>query len=98
MPDASERAARLLSISNYNTVKNAFSSVTIVEELRWTRNCVVHELPETCKKLRGFLYGRFAAPLPCPPDYVLQKIPGTANLIIDTWMDELGLALRAAVQ
>jgi len=59
VPAVSERAARLLNISNYNTVSNAISALTIIDELRWTRNAIAHELPRTYRMFRSFQSVRF---------------------------------------
>lgn len=98
MPAVSERAARLLNIANYSTVVNAISAITIIEDLRWTRNSIVHELPRTYRMFRLRQLMRFNPLRYGPADYALQRIPGTANLIVDSWMDELKLALRAAIK
>lgn len=98
VPAVSERAARLLNIANYSTVANAISAITVIEDLRWTRNSMVHELPRTYRMFRVAQLMRFNPAKYCPSDYAVQRIPGTINLIIDGWMDELKLALRAAIK
>lgn len=98
VPAVSERAARLLNIANYSTIVNAISAVTMIEDLRWTRNSIVHELPRTYRMFRLAQLKRFNPPIYCPSDYAVQRIPGTAILIVDSWMDELKLALRAAIK
>lgn len=98
VPAVSVRAATLLGIANSQTVTNAISAVTIVDSLRWTRNVVTHELPRTYKMFRKIQSSLFNPPSLCPSDYVIQRIPGTTDLIIDIWMDEMKLALRAAIR
>jgi hypothetical protein len=98
VPNVSVRAADLLKIRNYDTVANAISALTLVDDLRWTRNVVVHELPRTYYKFRTIQSTKFNPPIFCAPAYVVQRIPGTTNLIIDSWMNELKLALRAAIK
>jgi len=98
VPSVSVRAAGLLGIANYHTVTNAISAVTIVENLRWTRNAVAHELPRTYKMFRSIQAFWFNPPSYCPSDYAIQRVPGTTDLIIDKWMDELKLALKAAAR
>ncbi len=98
VPAVSVRAAALLGIANYQTVANAISAVTIVDSLRWTRNAVAHELPRPFQMFRNIQTGFFNPPSYRPSDYVIQRIPGSGDLIIDVWIDELKLALRAAIR
>lgn len=98
VPAVSVRAAGLLGIANYQTVANAISAVTVVDGLRWTRNAIVHELPRTYQMFRGIQCGWFNPPTFSPLNYAVQRIPGTTDLIIDSWMNELKLSLRAAVR
>lgn len=98
VPAVSDRAARLLGISNYNTVSNAITALTIIDELRWARNAITHELPHTYQTFRNIQSVRFIPPSYCPSDYAVQRIQGSPDLIIDLWMTELKLALRAAIR
>jgi hypothetical protein len=98
VPAVSVRAADLLGIANYQTVANAISAVTVVDSLRRTRNVIAHELPRTYQMFRNIQSGWFNPPSYCPTDYAIQRIPGTADLIIEGWMNELKLALRAAIR
>ena len=98
VPNNTERAAKLLGITNYPTVVNAITAITLIEDLRWTRNSIAHELPRTYKMFRQCQQMRFSPPNYCPSDYAIQRIPGASHLVIDSWMDELKLALKAAVR
>jgi hypothetical protein len=98
VPEVSIRAAGLLGIANYEAVTNAFAAITIMEEMRWTRNAIAHELPRTYQQFRHNQALRFAISDYCPAEYAVQRIPETADMIIDIWMNEMMLALRAAIR
>jgi len=99
VPNVSVRAAQLLRIANYNEVSNAISALTIIDDLRWTRNAIAHELPLTYQMFHNNQSARFGPPRYSPSDYAIQRIPRTPNIIIiDNWITELKLALRAAVR
>jgi hypothetical protein len=98
MPAVTIRAAKLLNLSNYDTIRNAIAAITLIEELRWTRNAIAHELPRTYYSFRLYQSRKFNPPIYCPADYVIQRIAGTPDLIIDTWMNEIKTALKAAIK
>jgi len=98
MPGVSARAASLLGIQNCMTVTNAVSAITTIEELRWTRNAVAHELPRSYTMFRRLRARRVVAGNDSPADYAVRRVEGTSDLIIDVWMSELKLALKAAIQ
>ena len=98
MPSVSARAASLLRIQNETTVTNAITAVTTIEELRWTRNAIAHELPRTYAMFRQIMANRVVSGRYCPADFAVQRIQNSTDLVLDAWMEELKLALRAAVQ
>jgi len=98
IPDQCLRAAKLLRIGNYNTVFNALSAITIIDQIRLTRNAIVHS--------HRFTYSRFRTlssflGLPrniSPVEIIYNRKNGTGPLLFDYWISELRLCLAAAVR
>jgi len=98
IPDQYLRAAQLLGIGNYVTVSNALSAVTIVEQIRYTRNALVHSLPATYWKLR-ILSASLGLPWNVNPvNIIYSRVNGTGPLLFDHWISELRLCLQAAIR
>lgn len=98
MPAVSARAASLLKIQNETTVTNAITAITTIEELRWTRNAIAHELPRSYEMFRKIMSNRVVSGKCCPADFAVRRLENSTDLVIDAWIKELKLALRAAIQ
>lgn len=98
IPDQCIRAAQLLGIANYATVANALSAITITDQIRWTRNAVVHSLPATYSKLR-VLSASLGLPSNVSPSRIIySRVNGTGPLLFHHWISELRLCLEAAIR
>jgi hypothetical protein len=98
VPDQCLRAARLLGIGNYGTVFNALSAITIIDQIRWTRNAIVHSLPATYSKLHSVCL-QFGLPKSASPvEIIYVRVGGTGPLLFDHWISEMRLCLAAAIR
>jgi len=98
LPDQCLRAARLLGIANYATVFNALSAVLVTDQVRFTRNAVVHSLPVTYSRFRAMTarlgFGVNVSPL----EFMYCRLGGTGPMLIDSWISELQLCIAAAIR
>jgi hypothetical protein len=96
-PSEASRAASLLGLSNEATVTAALGAGTIPDDLRITRNVVVHTLPNTWNQYRS-LVRRYGHPSSTTPaDFVTLRNTATGLLLFDEWIDSLYLNIIAAV-
>jgi hypothetical protein len=97
VPGQCLRAAQLLRIGNYVTIFNALSATTVTEQIRCTRNAVVHSLPATYAKVR-LLSASLGLPRNVNPVRIIySRVNGTGPLLFDHWISELRLCLEAAI-
>jgi hypothetical protein len=98
IPTQCSRAAQLLCIPNYTTVLNALSAITIVEQLRLTRNAIAHSLPVTYSRFRNLsTFMGFSRNI-SPEDIIYLRIGNTGPLIFDHWISEMRLCIAAAIR
>lgn len=98
VPDQATRAAQLLGIANYVTVANALGAITIADQIRWTRNAIVHSYPVTYSRYRDLSdtlgFGR-RIPL---TDFVYNRLDGTGPMLFDHWVEQLRLCIASAIR
>lgn len=98
VPDQCLRAAELLKIANYSTVFNALSAVLVADQLRVTRNALVHSLPVTYSRLRAMEVALgFTGKIP-PIKLIYYRIGGSGPMLVDVWISELQLSIAAAIR
>jgi hypothetical protein len=98
VPDQCLRAAELLRIANYSTVFNALSAVLVADQLRVTRNAIVHSLPVTYSRFRVMEIALgFTGKVP-PLEFIFYRIGGSGPMLIDVWISELRLCIAAAIR
>ncbi len=98
IPDQCLRAARLLGIANYDTVFNALSAVLVADEVRFTRNAVVHSLPVTYSRFKAMAASHNFGSNILPLEFLYCRLGGTGPMLIDRWISELRLCIAAAIR
>jgi hypothetical protein len=98
VPGQAIRAAQILKVDNFTTMFNALSAITITDQLRYTRNAIVHALPATYKMYRKTVIGLGIPRDTKPVDFVYYRIGSTGPMLIDHWISELTLCLSAAIK
>lgn len=98
VPSDTIKAARLLSVPDYVHIRDAIGSVTYVDDIRWTRNAVVHNVPATFDRYKHMALDRYQIANVMPCRLLLETNPATENTIYEDWCDELRDALQLALQ
>lgn len=96
IPSVSLRAATLLNIRTVNNLQNAFGAVTYVDDLRWTRNAIVHNIPGTFRKYQDMALNKYQIKYISPYEIILQINPKTGNTIYEDWCNEMTISLSSA--
>lgn len=95
VPANAIRAARLLGVQRLSDIQNALGAVTKIEEVRRTRNAIVHNIPASFQKYRTIVrnnYGQINIP---PYDILFQRNQATGRTIYEDWCDDLLQAISA---
>lgn len=95
IPPNAIRAARLLCVTNFADIQNALGSVTKIEEIRWTRNAIVHNIPTSFQKFRTVVrnnYGQIGIP---PHELPFHRNPSTGKTVYEDWCNDLINAISA---
>jgi hypothetical protein len=94
IPSVSIRAGRLLHIPNLAKVQNALGAVTYIDDIRWTRNAIVHNMPISFRKFRKMTLEKYFIHNVSPCRLPLEINPISGNTVYQDWCDELRAALR----
>ena len=96
IPNNTIRAARLLNVADIQQIQNAIGAVTYIDDIRWTRNAIVHNIPVSFQKYYEMTLSRYG--IKNIPPYLLPMTlyPNTGNTFYEDWCDELASALRLA--
>jgi hypothetical protein len=97
VPSNTIRAASMLRCCNVAEIQNAFGAITIIEDVRNTRNVIVHALPKTFIKYKETQKRHYIGNKVEPIDFVLYRLEGTGPLMIDYWMDQMQQCFKAAI-
>lgn len=95
MPTNAIRAARLLGITRLADIQNALGSVTKIEEIRWTRNAIVHNIPTSFQKYRTIIRNNYGEVGIKPHDILFYRNPATGRTIYEDWSQDLINAISA---
>jgi UDP-N-acetylmuramyl tripeptide synthase len=90
------RAASLLQLANKYQIQNALGAVTYIDDLRWTRNAIVHNIPNTFNKYRRMALNKYQITNMPPHELIAQVNPITNNSIYEDWCNEMIIALSSA--
>ncbi len=96
VPATSIRAADKLQIANYTTVANALGAISIIDDLRWTRNAVAHKLPHTMGLFKGVQLRLLGRTIRYPSMLPTERQGVTGPLLIDAWMNDIETCLILA--
>lgn len=94
IPGNALRAGRLLNIPNLARVQYALGSVTYIDDIRWTRNAIVHNIPISYEKIRVMSLSKYYIRDIAPSLLPLEINPASGNTIYQDWCDELRNALH----
>lgn len=97
IPANAIRAGRLLNIPDLNQVQGAFGAVTRIDDIRWTRNSIVHNLPTSFTKYKVMTLNKYHLSNTSPYLLPLEINSTTGNTIYQDWCDELKFAIRCAL-
>ncbi|NJM11556.1 MAG: hypothetical protein HC889_06445 [Synechococcaceae cyanobacterium SM1_2_3] len=94
IPNNAIRAGRLLNIPNLPRVQDALGSVTYIDDIRWTRNAIVHNIPIAYGKYRDMSLRKYYIRDIAPSLLPLETNPASGNSVYQDWCDELRNALH----
>jgi hypothetical protein len=98
LPDQAIRAARLLGVANYVTIMNGLGAITITNQVRFTRNALVHSLPVIFGRYRDQIHTLGLPHNTDLYDFIYMRIDHTGVMFIDDWMDKMKLCLTAVIR
>lgn len=96
IPANTIRAATLLNVPHIATIDAALGAVTFVDDLRWTRNAIVHNVPMAFSKYRAVALNRYALVNVPPHQFIAETNPISGRSLYEDWCEELSLALELA--
>lgn len=95
IPPTAIRAARLLGVRNFIDIQNALGSVTKIEEVRWTRNAIVHNIPTSFQKFRTIVRNNYGQVDIAPHEILFHRSPSTGKTVYEDWCNDLINAISA---
>jgi hypothetical protein len=97
VPNNAIRAARLLDVPDLIQIQNAFGAVLYIEDIRWTRNAIVHNMPVSFAKFKTMTLSKYFMTNRQPHTLPLEINPHTGNTIYEDWCNDLSSALSYAL-
>jgi hypothetical protein len=97
IPTNAIRAGKLLNIPNLSQVQNALGAITYIDDVRWTRNAIVHNLPTSFSKFHSMTLSKYFLSNIQPSFLPLERNPFTGNSIYEDWCTDLRDALHTAL-
>ncbi len=97
IPSNAIRAARLLNVPDLIQIQDALGAVIYIEDIRWTRNAIVHNIPTSFTKYRNMALNKYLLSNMTPFNLPLERNPYTGNSIYEDWCSDLKNALRFAL-
>jgi hypothetical protein len=91
------RAGRLLNIPNLSNLQNSIGAVTYNDDIRWTRNAIVHNISASFRRYRIMTLNKYNLSNIMPYQLLNQINPVTGNTIYEDWSTELSIALQNAI-
>ena len=97
IPTIAIRAAQLLKVPDISQIRNAIGAVTYIDDIRWTRNAIVHNIPASFSKYQEMALNKYGF-RNIPPHLLSCSInPNTGNTVYEDWCVELKIALSSAI-
>lgn len=97
IPNNAIRAGRLLNVPDLVQIQNALGAVTYIDDIRWARNAIVHNIPTSFKKYKAMTLSKYRINNISPCFLPMELNPSTGNTIYEDWCLELKTALRFAL-
>ena len=97
IPNNAIRAGRLLNIPNLSEVQSALGAVTYIDDVRWTRNAIVHNIPTSFSKFHSMTLSKYFLSNIKPSFLPLETNPSTGNSVYEDWCTDLRNALHVAL-
>lgn len=97
IPTNTIRAAKLLNVPDQTSIQNAVGSVVMIEQVRWTRNAITHNIPVAFEKFRRMALTNHRIIDVSPWEFPLELNPQTGNTIYEDWCSEMKNAIRYAL-
>jgi len=97
IPNNAIRAGRLLNIPNLSQVQNALGAVTYIDDIRWTRNAIVHNIPTSFSRFHSMTLRKYFLSNIKPSFLPLEMNPITGNSLYEDWCTDLRNALHIAL-
>ncbi|MFC1816280.1 hypothetical protein ACFL0M_10140 [Thermodesulfobacteriota bacterium] len=97
IPNNAIRAGRLLNIPNLSQVQNALGAVTYIDDIRWTRNAIVHNIPTSFSRFHSMTLSKYFLSNIKPSFLPLEMNPITGNSVYEDWCTDLSNALHIAL-
>lgn len=97
VPSNAIRAGKLLNIPNLARVQSALGAVTYIDDIRWTRNAIVHNIPISFEKFRTMSLRKYYIRDITPSLLPLEINLASGNTIYQDWCEELRNALFVAI-
>ena len=95
IPANAIRAASLLGVARLADIQNALGSVTKIDEVRWTRNAIVHNIPTSFQKYRTIVRNNYGQVGIAPHDILFLRNSASGKTIYEDWCNELTQAISA---
>lgn len=83
VPSNAIRAGRLLNIPDLTQVQNALGAVTYIDDVRWTRNAIVHNIPTSFNKYKKMALSKYQVADISPYLLPMEFNPATGNTIYE---------------
>lgn len=97
IPNNAMRAGKLLNIPNLSQVQNAFGAVTYIDDIRRTRNAIVHNISTSFNSFHSMALNRYLLSNIKPSFLPLESNHITGNSVYEDWCTDLRNALHIAL-
>jgi hypothetical protein len=92
------RAAEKLGVANLAEIENGLGACIVADDIRVTRNAVVHSLPDTWAKFRTLQRSRGFRNDESPAEFAVSRVGNTGPRQIEEWLADLKACLRSAAK
>jgi hypothetical protein len=97
VPSVSIRAARLLGNNNVASLTTGLGAITIVDQVRFARNVVCHNLPSIWSQFNAMTLNTQFRKYKNVEDYITDIYQGTYIPVLEYWIVEFRTALALAL-
>jgi len=97
IPTNAIRAATLLGVPGVVRITNALGAVTVIEDIRWTRNAIAHNIPTSFSKYHSKITRRRSLGALMPYRLPTETNPASGRSFYEDWCDELYNAISIAI-